>query len=118
MDEYIVITEIAILLDFLKMIKHLVIPFITSACTLYFPENYAKLSRMTISRNIISRDYFQILLKIGVFKNLTKFTRKHFSWSLFLNKITGLTPATLLKKEAPTEVFSREIFKILRTLFL
>ena len=54
-------------------------------------------------------------LKIGVLKNFAKFTGKHLCWSLFLikfqalyplkicrslflNKVTGPRPATLLKK--------------------
>ena len=34
----------------------------------------------------------------GVVKNFTKFTGKHLCQSLVFNKVTGLRPATLLKK--------------------
>ena len=34
----------------------------------------------------------------GVLKYFTKFTEKHLYQSLFLNKVAGLRPATLLKK--------------------
>ena len=37
-------------------------------------------------------------VKKGFLKNFAKFTRKHLCWSLFLNKVAGLSPATLLKK--------------------
>ena len=33
--------------------------------------------------------------KIGILKNFAKFTRKHQCWNLFLNKFSGLQPATL-----------------------
>ena len=34
----------------------------------------------------------------GVLKSFAKFPRKHLCQSLFFNKVTGLRPATLLKK--------------------
>ena len=36
--------------------------------------------------------------KKGVLKNFTKLTGKHLRQSLFLKKVAGLRPATLLKK--------------------
>ena len=56
----------------------------------------------------------------GVFftKNFTKFTGKHLCQSLFFNKVAGLRPATLLKKETLAQVFSCEFCEISRTPFL
>ena len=43
--------------------------------------------------------------KKGVLRNLTKFKGKHLCQSLFLNKVAGLRPATLLKRDSGTGVF-------------
>ena len=41
-----------------------------------------------------------------VFLNIfTKFTKKHLCQSLFFNKVAGLRPATLLRKDTGTSVF-------------
>ena len=45
-------------------------------------------------------------MKKGALINFTKFTGKHLRQSLFLNKVTGLRAATLLKKETLAQVFS------------
>ena len=47
------------------------------------------------------------VLKIQM--SFTKFTGKHLWLGLFLNKVAGLRPATLLKKETPTQVFCCEL---------
>ena len=44
-------------------------------------------------------------IKKGVLENFTKFTGKHLRQSLFLNKVAGLRPATLFKKDSATGVF-------------
>ena len=49
------------------------------------------------------------MVRKGVLRNFTKFTRKHLCQSLFLNKVAGLRPASLLKKETLAQVFSCEI---------
>ena len=41
-------------------------------------------------------------IKEGVPKKFAKFTRKHLCQSLFFNKIAGLKPATLLKRDSGT----------------
>ena len=46
-----------------------------------------------------------------------KFTRKHLYQSLFLNKVTGLRPATLLKKETLVQVFYYEFCEISKNTF-
>ena len=55
----------------------------------------------------------QMFFKIGVLKNLANFTGKHLYWSLFLIKFL-----TNLIKDTATQVFSCEIWKILRMPFL
>ena len=47
-----------------------------------------------------------------------KFTGKHLCQSLFLNKVTGLRPATLLKKSLWHKCFPVNFAKFLRTPFL
>ena len=43
-------------------------------------------------------------VKEGVLRNFAKFTGKHLRQSLFSNKVVGLRPATLLKKDSGTGV--------------
>ena len=56
-------------------------------------------------------------VKKGVLRNFTKFTGKHLRQSLFFNKIAGLRPATLLKKETLAQVFSCEFCEISKNAF-
>ena len=56
-------------------------------------------------------------MKTCVFKNFAKFTRKHLYRSPFCNKVTGLKPATLLKKDSDTVCFPGDFTKFLRTPF-
>ena len=57
-------------------------------------------------------------IEIGVLKNFTKFTGKHLCQSLFLNKVAGLRPATLLKKRTLAQVFSCEFCENFKNTFL
>ena len=59
----------------------------------------------------------EVFFKKGVLENLAKFKEKHFCWSLFFNKVTGLRSATLFKKGIPTQVFLANFAKFLRTSF-
>ena len=59
----------------------------------------------------------QMFLKIVVLKNLAIFKGKHLCWSLFFNKVAGLTPATLLKKRLQHRCFLGNIEQFLRTAF-
>ena len=52
----------------------------------------------------------------GVLKNFANFTGKHLCWSLFFTKLQAFRPATLLKK-TPTQVFSCEIWEILKNTY-
>ena len=51
-------------------------------------------------------------------KNFTKFSGKHLCWSLFFNKVSGMRPATLLKKRLQQSCFPVNFVKFLRTPFL
>ena len=56
-------------------------------------------------------------IKKGVLRDFAKFTGKHLYESLFLNKVIGLEPATLLKKRLWHRCFPVNLAKFLRTLF-
>ena len=58
-----------------------------------------------------------VLYKTSVLKNFAKFIGKHLCRSLFFNKVADLKPATLLKKETPTQVFSCEFCEIFKNTF-
>ena len=57
-------------------------------------------------------------MKKGIPRNFTKFTGKRLCQSLFLNKVVGLRPATLLKERLWHKGFSVNFAKFLRTPFL
>ena len=54
----------------------------------------------------------------GVLRNLAKFTGKDLCQSLFFNKVSGLRPATLLKKRLWHRYFPVNFVKFLRISFL
>ena len=56
--------------------------------------------------------------KNGVPKDFAKFVGKHLCLSLFINKVAGLKPATLFKKETLARVFSCEFSEIFKNTFL
>ena len=58
-----------------------------------------------------------MFFKIAVLKRFVIFTEKYISWSLFLIKIQGFMPATLLKRDPKTGV-PVNIAKSLRTVLL
>ena len=53
-----------------------------------------------------------------VLRNLAKFTGKHMCQGLFFGKVTGLWPATLLKKRLWHRCFPVNFVKFLQTPFL
>ena len=53
----------------------------------------------------------------GVLRNLAKFTGKDLCQSLFFNKVSGLRPATLLKKRLWHRYFPVNFVKFLRIPF-
>ena len=61
----------------------------------------------------------EVFCKKGVLKNFAKFIGKHLCQSLLFNKVAGLRPATVLKKETLVNFAkflrsSRLLFKILK----
>ena len=50
-------------------------------------------------------------------KNFVTVTGKHLCWSLFLIKLQAFWPATLLKKNTPTKMFSYEYRETFKTRF-
>ena len=58
-----------------------------------------------------------VFCKKGVLRNLSTFTGKHLCQSLFFDKVAGLSPAALLKKDWH-RCFPVNFVKFLRTLFL
>ena len=58
-----------------------------------------------------------VLFKKVVLKGLSKFIGKHLCQSLFFNKVAGLRPATEIKKETLTQVFSCEFCQIFKYAF-
>ena len=55
--------------------------------------------------------------KKRVLRNFPKFTWKHLCQSLLFNKVAGLRPATLLKRETLAQVFSSEFCDISENTF-
>ena len=47
----------------------------------------------------------EVFCKKGVLKNLAKFIGKHLCWSLFFNRVAGIRPAALSKRDSNTGVF-------------
>ena len=74
--------------------------------TTYFYLNVQQLSSLS-----------QILFKMGVYKNLGKFTGKHMCQSLFFNKVAGAS-CNFIEKEILVQVFSSEFCKIFKNIFL
>ena len=60
----------------------------------------------------------EVVDKKGILGNFTKFTGKHLYQNLLLDKVAGLTPATLLKKRLWHWCFLVNFAKFLRTSFL
>ena len=56
-------------------------------------------------------------IKKSVFRDFAKFTRKYLCQSLYLNKVTGLRPATLLKRRLWNRCFPVNFAKFLRKPF-
>ena len=64
------------------------------------------------------REITDVFCKKGVLRNFAKFTWKHLCWSLFFNKLAGLRPESLLKRDSDTGVFRWILWNFLRTPFL
>ena len=73
----------------------------------WMPKEIKLLRRLTLKWSIDSTEakyykssHLEIFSKRVVFKNFTKFTGKDLCRSLFFNKVAGLRPAILLKKDS------------------
>ena len=69
-----------------------------------------------LEQSVYSRS--QMFFRTGVLKSFAKLVGTHLCQSLFFNKVTGLTAATLLKKRLWDRCSPVNFAKILRTLFL
>ena len=88
-------------------------------------RRYAKNLFCVISRNIIKVNWpflirsrgnrLGVFLKIRVFENFAKLTRKHLCQSLFFNKVKGLKPVMLLKRRLCLSYCSVSFDKLLST---
>ena len=67
---------------------------------------------------VFRRSRPEVLYKKGVLRDFAKFTGKHLRQSLFFNKVSGLRPATLLKKRIWHRCFPLNFVKFLRTALL
>ena len=47
----------------------------------------------------------KVFYKNGIHKDYATFIGKHLCWSLFFDKVSGLQPATLLKRDSNAGVF-------------
>ena len=67
---------------------------------------------------LIRSNHRRCSTKIGIFRNFAKFTGKHLYQNLFLNKVQGFRPASLLKKRLWLRCFFLNFAKFLRTYLL
>ena len=84
--------------------------FITSNCALISVSSANKVIKKRSRHRRCS-------VKEVVLRNFAKFTGKHLCQSLFSDKVVGLGPATLLKKETLALVFFCEFCKIFKDIF-
>ena len=54
---------------------------------------------------ILRSIHLRVFYKKGVLRNFAKFTEKHMYRSLIFNKVAGLQPARLLKRDSDSGVF-------------
>ena len=78
-------------------------------------QTYLDIIEYTIFQCRSSR--LEVFCKKGVLKDFTKFTEKHLCQSLFLSKVAGLRPVTLLKKRLWHRYFPANFAKFLKTPF-
>ena len=75
------------------------------------------LSTLLLLTNTYRSSRVAVFFKKGVLRHFAKFTRKHLCQSPFFNKVAGLRPATLLKKETPPQMLFREFCEIFKNSF-
>ena len=79
---------------------------------IYFDKFETAIARLFVRNTLRGRtflnyrsSYWRCYLKIAVLKNFVKFIGKHLCQSLLFNKVAGLRPTTLLKRDSGTGVF-------------
>ena len=70
---------------------------------LWSPEVFLPASKIKEIFN--NNQIYEVFYKIGVPKNFGTFPGKYLHWILYLNKVTGFEPATLLQKDSGTVAF-------------
>ena len=73
-------------------------------------------NQITLETLLSSR--VEVFCEKGILRNFAKFTGKHMCRSLFLNKVTGPRPGTLLKRRLWYRCFPVNFVKFLRAPFL
>ena len=72
----------------------------------YSPNSLSSRDSILVKTRTKSRSsHPEVFCKKGVLRNFAKFTKKHLCQSLFFNKVAGLRPATLLKRDSGTGFF-------------
>ena len=71
----------------------------------------------TLFVGVFRSSHPEVFYKKGVIKNLAKFTGKHLCWSIFFKKVSGHSPATLLKKRLQHRCFPMSFAKFLTAPF-
>ena len=82
----------------------ILINLFTKSCHNHFRKESPSLTVHTVL-NVLLVTLEPLFYKKGVPKHFTKFTGKHLCLSIFFNKVAGLSPATLLKKDSDTGAF-------------
>ena len=65
----------------------------------------------------MQKQHRECSIRKGILRNFARFTGKQMCQILVFNKVAGLRPATLLKKEAHAQVFSCEFCEISKNTF-
>ena len=88
---------------------------------IFFDKFETAIARLFVRNTLRGRNFlnyrsshWRCYIKIAVLKNFVKFIGKHLCQSLLFNKVAGLRPTTLLKRDSGIGVFCEfcEIFKI------
>ena len=75
------------------------------------------LQKQLRSKSSLEEQPLADVLKIGFLKSFAIFTGKHLCWSVFLNKVVGLRPATLLEKKLQHRFFCENCTVFKNTVF-
>ena len=76
------------------------------------------LQKIDQNKSFVKNQSPECSLKKVFLKDFTKSTGKQLCWSLFFSKVSGLIPATLLKRRLQQRCFPTNFVKFFRTPFL